>query len=254
MLGRNAAAPFIEHATDYEVAEVFYSIQGAGPFIGEPAVVVRLAGCQFKCTWCDADFEETRERLNAEALAKKCQRFVYSRGRSTLAVLTGGEPLRQPIAPLVEALNAQGFRVQVETAGMLWRPELSALFPPREPGPVPTTGNTIVCSPKVRQLDTGLGVRINALTYTISSGENCIKDGLPVTNPQRHTRSLLDNWRLVRPLQVQGSPFELHNVFVQPCDVGNELQNAANRNSCAQISQRYGYRLGIQLNKVHRLP
>ena len=38
------------------VAETFYSIQGEGATVGQPAIFVRLQGCSVGCGWCDTKY------------------------------------------------------------------------------------------------------------------------------------------------------------------------------------------------------
>ena len=118
----------------YAVKEIFYTLQGEGANAGSPAVFLRFAGCNLwsgreedrtsaVCRFCDTDFVGTDGRgggrfAGAEALADavlaawpagiESHRFV---------VCTGGEPLLQLDAPLLDALHARRFRVAVETNG-----------------------------------------------------------------------------------------------------------------------------------------
>jgi 7-carboxy-7-deazaguanine synthase len=100
------------------IAECFFSIQGEGVTAGMPAVFIRLQGCSVGCRWCDTKYSwdptggqpVTLEALVEEAAAYPCRR----------AVVTGGEPLESSLfAPLVEALSARGFTIEVETSGIL---------------------------------------------------------------------------------------------------------------------------------------
>ena len=39
-----------------QVNEIFKSIQGEGPNFGKPAIFLRTAQCNLKCTWCDTKY------------------------------------------------------------------------------------------------------------------------------------------------------------------------------------------------------
>ena len=39
-----------------KIYEIFYSIQGESTFAGRPCVLVRLTGCQMRCSWCDTEY------------------------------------------------------------------------------------------------------------------------------------------------------------------------------------------------------
>lgn len=96
------------------VNEIFHSIQGESTFAGQRCVLVRLTGCQMRCTWCDTpySFYEGRWQSRQEVLDE-----VATHG-CPLVELTGGEPLLQPGArPLLEALCDGGYQVLLETGG-----------------------------------------------------------------------------------------------------------------------------------------
>jgi organic radical activating enzyme len=100
------------------LAECFFSIQGEGVTAGTPAVFIRLQGCSVGCGWCDTKYSwdpAGGHRVTLEALVEDAGAFPCRR-----AVVTGGEPLESSLfVPLVKALNARGFTVEVETAGIL---------------------------------------------------------------------------------------------------------------------------------------
>ncbi|MCP4590604.1 MAG: 7-carboxy-7-deazaguanine synthase [bacterium] len=114
----------------YTVKEIFYSLQGEGFHTGRPAVFCRFAGCNLSCDFCDTDFEgtdgsdggvyETAEHLAAkvatlwpDGAAPRVKPFV---------VCTGGEPLLQLDAPLLDALHDRGCLIAVETNGTIEAP------------------------------------------------------------------------------------------------------------------------------------
>ena len=119
----------------YSVKEVFYTLQGEGGNAGRPAVFCRFTGCnlwtgreedraQAVCTFCDTDFVGTDGEgggkfRTADALADAVAAHWPGgpdRGRP-LVVCTGGEPLLQLDAALVDAFHARGFEIAVETNG-----------------------------------------------------------------------------------------------------------------------------------------
>ena len=110
----------------YLVKEIFYSLQGEGFHAGRPAVFCRFAGCNLSCTFCDTDFVGTDgpgggRFATPQDVAGHVRSFWPGGGRP-LVVCTGGEPLLQLDAPLIEALHAAGFEIAVETNGTLPAP------------------------------------------------------------------------------------------------------------------------------------
>lgn len=99
-----------------QLAEVFYSVQGEGTWVGTPAVFVRLAGCNLSCAFCDTDYS-----LKFFAAADELiDRVRAVGGECPTIVLTGGEPFAQRATPsLVEALRADRRRVHVESNGTI---------------------------------------------------------------------------------------------------------------------------------------
>lgn len=119
-----------------EVAEIFASLQGEGPFMGQPAKFLRLSGClEPLCPWCDTP-EGLRpgDRMGLDRLFSE---LAPTPGQ--LVVITGGEPFRQwqsGLDKLEERLVAHGCRVQYETSGKAG---------------IPAVQGYVVCSPKFLQ-------------------------------------------------------------------------------------------------------
>ncbi len=118
----------------YRVKEIFYTLQGEGIHAGRPSIFLRFSGCNLWsgleedrgkaiCRFCDTDFQGT-DGVNGGtfaspvALAERV-RFLWPRNvlGFPFVVCTGGEPLLQLDHRLVEALQAQGFEVAIETNG-----------------------------------------------------------------------------------------------------------------------------------------
>lgn len=122
----------------YSVKEIFYTLQGEGLRAGRPAVFCRFAGCnlwsgrevdraQAVCRFCDTDFVGTDGTLggkftSAVDLASQIASQWPTRAAYRYVVLTGGEPLLQVDAALLEALHAHAFEVAVETNGTIAAP------------------------------------------------------------------------------------------------------------------------------------
>lgn len=118
----------------YAVKEVYYTLQGEGGQSGRAAVFCRFAGCNLwsgregdrldaVCNFCDTDFVGTDgpgggKFDTAAALADHvAQQWPTGSAGRPLVVCTGGEPLLQLDAALIDALHALGFEVAVETNG-----------------------------------------------------------------------------------------------------------------------------------------
>jgi 7-carboxy-7-deazaguanine synthase (Cx14CxxC type) len=119
----------------YAVKECFLTLQGEGVQTGSRAVFLRFAGCNLwtgreqdrataQCNFCDTDFVGTEGEGggkfgSANELAAHVDRLWGEVGGQRLAVITGGEPMLQLDAELVDALHDRGFRIAVESNGTL---------------------------------------------------------------------------------------------------------------------------------------
>ena len=122
----------------YSVKEIFYTLQGEGANAGQPAVFCRFAGCNLwtgreedrasaVCKFCDTDFvgvdgTSGGKYASAQALADTVASHWTSTAGRRLVVLTGGEPLLQVDAALIDALHQRGFVIAVETNGTIEAP------------------------------------------------------------------------------------------------------------------------------------
>lgn len=218
MFGKNPIrSPLQGDGSVLEVKHLFPTLQGEGPYAGQPAVFIRLAGCNLACEFCDTEFEDGVS-MSLEAILAKVQELsldIAGQRVRDLAVITGGEPFRQPIGPLCDALLALGLRVQIETNGTLFRP-----LDPRV---------SIVCSPK----NTGIGYHpvrpdlqehISAYKFLLSTRDSRYGD--------------VPQWQTDVP------------VYVQPMDEYAPEINAANLALASRLAQEHGYRLSLQLHKM----
>jgi 7-carboxy-7-deazaguanine synthase (Cx14CxxC type) len=124
---------------NYQVKEIFYTLQGEGANAGRPAVFCRFAGCNLwsgrvedrataECRFCDTDFVGTDGTLGgkyvtAQELADRIASLWPKHDSDhRFLVMTGGEPLLQVDEALIDALHAQDFLIAVETNGSLAAP------------------------------------------------------------------------------------------------------------------------------------
>jgi 7-carboxy-7-deazaguanine synthase len=124
----------------YSVKEIFYTLQGEGAQSGRPAVFCRFSGCNLwsgreedrataVCQFCDTDFvgtggERGGKFAEASALADGIAGCWPSEAHAhRYVVFTGGEPLLQLDAVLIDAMHARGFTIAVETNGTLEAPD-----------------------------------------------------------------------------------------------------------------------------------
>ena len=119
----------------YAVKETFLTLQGEGVQAGRRAVFLRFAGCNLwsgreadraaaACTFCDTDFVGTDgpgggKFASAAELAAHVEALWGAGTEARLVVVTGGEPMLQLDAALVDALHQRGFRVAAESNGTL---------------------------------------------------------------------------------------------------------------------------------------
>ncbi|KKB64621.1 7-cyano-7-deazaguanine reductase [Robbsia andropogonis] len=123
----------------YSVKEVFHTLQGEGANAGRPAVFCRFSGCNLwtgreadraeaVCQFCDTDFVGTdgenggKYRTPADLVAVVAGLWPEGEGQRFI-VCTGGEPLLQLDAALIDALHQAGFTIAIETNGTIPVPD-----------------------------------------------------------------------------------------------------------------------------------
>jgi organic radical activating enzyme len=210
-----------------DVHSIFYTIQGEGPFCGQPAVFIRLAGCNLQCPGCDTDYTSNRkdaQRISDVASAVNCS---YPCGTSCkLVVITGGEPFRQNITPLVQMLLDYGYEVQVETNGTL------------APSPDLNSRTFIVCSPKAGKVNFEIAQRAVCFKYVMSARSVNPIDGLPILALD-HTASP----QVARPPAGK-------TIYLQPMDEQHEMQNVLNLAAVKESCMEFGYTMQLQIHKL----
>ena len=107
-----------------KISEIFKSIQGEGTNAGKPAIFLRTAECNLKCTWCDTkytwdwksfDYSKEVKEISIKDIRERIEQFNLRH-----LVITGGEPLMQQddLAELLVFLKPD-FYVEIETNGTI---------------------------------------------------------------------------------------------------------------------------------------
>lgn len=145
----------------YAVKEIFYTLQGEGAQTGRPAVFCRFAGCNLwtgreadraaaVCQFCDTDFvgigPDGGKFDSAQSLAEAVAAHWPEKAFCPYVVCTGGEPLLQLDAALVDAFHDEGFEVAIETNGTQLPPpgiDWTCVSPKADADLVLTTGDEL---------------------------------------------------------------------------------------------------------------
>jgi len=263
------------------VTSRFFTLQGEGPFRGQPAYFIRLAKCNLACSFCDTYFEtgdwlsfgsllnEVVQVINdffkKRQLATPAWAHVYP--RKMVLVITGGEPsLQSNLAEFLHQAQPYFQQTQIESNGII---VLQGL---------PDT-TTLVVSPKclekngqvVRYLEPNPQMlkRADCLKFVMSAPENsqytvysevpewvhqwAENTGKPVfispmnlyqKEPQRATMDLT---------LAQRSEINEVVSFWEP-DLLDLKQNQRNHEYAAEYCMKYGFTLNLQLHLFASLP
>jgi 7-carboxy-7-deazaguanine synthase len=214
MFGQNIIMPILkDNGAKLSLTKIFRTIQGEGPFVGQPAIFVRLAGCNLQCKFCDTDFQE-RKILNLSDIISEIE--LLANNIIKLVVITGGEPLRQNIVKLTELLIAENFKVQIETNGTIKR---------SLPDEV-----SIICSPKNNlkngqyNISSDLINYVDAFKFIISKTNICYNE-VPKINTDKP-------------------------IYIQPMDEGDSIKNKNNLDHTIKLAQKHNYFISLQTHKI----
>ncbi len=220
------------------VHSIFNTIQGEGPFAGWPATFLRLYGCNLQCPWCDTEYTSKREDCHPMHLAREIMSHHTIRAmRLPLVVITGGEPFRQNLKPLLDFLLGEDFMVQIETNGVL------------DPGSDFQWDHenlVVVCSPKTGKIHPNVEGRVDAYKYVLSY-DGVADDGLPVA-ALGHPLGKYPH--VARPPEDWEGP-----IYLNPMDAEDSRINRFNLDAVTQSVLNHGrYVMGVQMHKMVNLP
>lgn len=223
------AADYYEGQT-YPINDVYLSVQGEGVLTGVPMVILRLHGCAVGCPWCDTketwDMEEEQHqddlrdalganakwsRLSADAIAQ----YISKTHRAPYVLLTGGEPAQYDLAPLVKTLQAQGYKVAIETSGT-------------ERGHIGAGFDHVCVSPKM----------------DMPGGKLILPDALAVADEIKQVIALeKDVYRLEGLLSTVRLKKDT-TICLQPVSQSKKATDI-----CLRVCQERGWRLSLQMHK-----
>lgn len=104
--------------TKAHIREIFLSIQGEGPYIGQEQLFIRFCGCNLHCAYCDTDFEISKSNeYTPQELLEEIQKY----GKSLTLSLTGGEPLvsAEFLKEFLPLAKQYGHKIYLETNATL---------------------------------------------------------------------------------------------------------------------------------------
>ncbi len=181
------------------VNEIFYSLQGEGMLAGTPSVFVRLAGCPFRCRWCDTAYAwdyAAGEELGPDEIVAQVQQWPCG-----FIVLTGGEPMAGPdlsvrpgLVDLTHRLKDLGQHITIETTGSFFVPDLAC--------------NLLSISPKLSNSVSRL-TNVGCAVHTNSTGADRSLVGTGHPTDLETVRRLMDAY-----------PYQLKFVVEAPDDIG----------------------------------
>jgi len=115
----------MDYNSNLHIIQTIATIQGEGNFIGVPSVLIRLAGCNCRCTWCDTPWSwtDTDARVITEDDIDVYIEDILKTADMTARnlMITGGEPLLYINNPLFRRLLTlpQFETIEIETNGSL---------------------------------------------------------------------------------------------------------------------------------------
>lgn len=232
-LNQQAPMPTDRSADSVVIHSYFHTIQGEGPFAGRAAFFVRLAGCNLQCPHCDTIYIDGM--VGRQPDYDILSHIRYHASLDEVIVITGGEPFRQEITPLVRELLESGYEVQIETNGVLY------------PGDdFPWQWAHVIVSPKTGRIHPKTAARATAYKYVLSH-EDVADDGLPI---HALGHSLGNFPHVARPPDGWTG-----SIYLNPMDAQDDTTNEANVQAVVDsVLHHKRYTMGVQMHKMIGLP
>ena len=209
------------------VTSMFFTLQGEGPFAGQPALFIRLAKCNLDCSFCDTFFDDG-DWMTFGEIADKMDETIKAYWEDkdipvplwaandgdghietpwqypgVVLVMTGGEPLLQEnISAFMQEQLLYFKAVQVESNGI--------------PDTVVPEGVTLVCSPKCMEKE-GKAVKYYSPSKTILDRADCLKFVMSsdTESPYNNVPQWAHDWKARTGKDIYCSPMNIYNSLPQ---------------------------------------
>lgn len=208
------------------VTSMFFTLQGEGPFAGQPALFIRLAKCNLDCSFCDTFFDDgdwmTFDEISTK-MYETISAYWNDKGQpvplwvmpkaelntklgpypNIVLVMTGGEPLLQDNITAFMEKQLDVFKaVQVESNGIL-DTEVPRLV-------------TLVCSPKCMEKN-GKAIKYFKPSKTILEVADCLKFVMSADtdSPYNTVPDWAHEWKEATGKEIYCSPMNIYNSLPQ---------------------------------------
>lgn len=221
--------------TTFRINEIFYSLQGEGITTGRATVFVRFSGCNRACSFCDTDFDNY-ELLTSEQIITEIKKIIDEyliTNDDWQIILTGGEPSLQVNSELIKDIKTTFplIPIRMETNGTLLNQIPSQVL----------TNISLSVSPKTEN-----DAKLVCAFFTKESVQNRVFDEIKIVSvPYDNTKGLEYN------LQIFDNINKNVNLYLQPCDYGNEFKNKEEIKKCVSaIKKNPRWKLSLQIHKI----
>jgi len=200
------------------VTSMFMTLQGEGPYRGEPAFFIRLAKCNLDCIFCDTffddgdwlSFDEIEQRIEetidqfyaAQGMDRPLWTYHQEESRELkrmVLVMTGGEPMLQDnIDPFLERMERIFAKTQIESNGT----QATAI----------PDSTTLVVSPKCLEKKK-VAVRYLKPRPEIMARADCLKFVMEATpdSPYAEVPDWAHEWQRETGRDIYISPMNVYN-------------------------------------------
>lgn len=266
------------------VTSMFMTLQGEGPYGGQPAFFIRLAKCNLNCSFCDTffddgdwlTFDQIEERIESAIEAfftshdiprpdwtTNESKYGFLKKKRMVLVITGGEPmLQENLGPFLDHMRTVFDNTQIETNGT-------------QNTTIPVS-TTLVCSPKCLEKN-GVAIKYLEPRTEILERADCLKFVMCADkdSPYSDIPAWAHDWAYNTGKPIYISPMNIYNdipqkakkfraehnsISIEERSTVDEVisfweeglldmkQNQINHEYAAKYCLKYGYRFNLQVH------